>query len=111
VIDTFQIQSVDDFSGSLDNLGRPEAALAEKRAKSAEAQPLQEAEQAKAIADEQVAAPMSAIKNMTAVLPGMAGTLTRSSSWRCRPVATGHPPPCHRQSGRQAALVIAGIRE
>ncbi len=55
VIDTFQIQSVDDFSGYLDTLGRPEAALAEKRAKIAEAQSLQEAEQAKAIADEQVA--------------------------------------------------------
>ncbi|PYI65243.1 flotillin [Arthrobacter livingstonensis] len=55
VIDTFQIQSVDDFSGYLDNLGRPEAAMAEKRAKIAEAQSLQEAEQAKAIADEQVA--------------------------------------------------------
>ncbi len=55
VIDTFQIQSVDDFSGYLDNLGRPEAALAEKRAKMAEAQSLQEAEQATAIAEEQVA--------------------------------------------------------
>lgn len=54
-IDTFQIQSVDDDSGYLLNLGRPEAALAEKRAKIAEAQSLQEAEQAKAIADEQVA--------------------------------------------------------
>ncbi|MEV8144832.1 SPFH domain-containing protein [Specibacter sp. NPDC078709] len=54
-IDTFQIQSVDDDSGYLMNLGRPEAALAEKNAKIAEAQFLQEAEQAKAIADEQVA--------------------------------------------------------
>ncbi|SEE50163.1 flotillin [Arthrobacter alpinus] len=54
-IDTFQIQSVDDDSGYLINLGRPEAALAEKNAKIAEAQFLQEAEQAKALADEQVA--------------------------------------------------------
>lgn len=54
-IDTFQIQSVDDDSGYLVNLGRPEAALAEKNAKIAEARSLQEAEQAKALADEQVA--------------------------------------------------------
>ncbi|WP_159615501.1 flotillin family protein [Arthrobacter zhaoguopingii] len=54
-IDTFQIQSVDDDSGYLKNLGRPEAALAEKNAKIAEARSVQESEQARAISDEQVA--------------------------------------------------------
>ncbi|MHA7263576.1 flotillin family protein [Arthrobacter sp. TMN-37] len=54
-IDTFQIQSVDDDSGYLKNLGRPEAALAEKNAKIAEARSIQESEQARAISDEQVA--------------------------------------------------------
>ncbi|GAA2174301.1 flotillin family protein [Arthrobacter parietis] len=55
VIDTFQIQSVADSSDYLRNLGRPEAALAEKLAKIAEANAAQEAAQAKAVADEQVA--------------------------------------------------------
>ncbi len=54
-IDTFQIQSVDDDSGYLKNLGRPEAALAERNAKIAEARSMQESEQARAISDEQVA--------------------------------------------------------
>jgi flotillin len=54
-IDTFQIQSVDDDSGYLKNLGRPEAALAEKNAKIAEARSVQESEQARALSDEQVA--------------------------------------------------------
>jgi flotillin len=54
-IDTFQIQSVDDDSGYLKNLGRPEAALAEKNAKIAEARSIQESEQARALSDEQVA--------------------------------------------------------
>ncbi|MBG6216086.1 flotillin [Arthrobacter sp. CAN_A6] len=54
-IDTFQIQSVDDDSGYLKNLGRPEAALAERNAKIAEARSVQESEQARAISDEQVA--------------------------------------------------------
>ncbi|MFJ6279539.1 flotillin family protein [Arthrobacter subterraneus] len=55
VIDTFQIQSVNDDSSYLTNLGRPEAALAEKLAKIAEANAAQEAAEAAAIADEQVA--------------------------------------------------------
>ncbi|MHA7154445.1 flotillin family protein [Arthrobacter sp. TMN-50] len=54
-IDTFQIQSVDDDSSYLKNLGRPEAALAEKQAKIAEANAAQEAAEAAAVADEQVA--------------------------------------------------------
>ncbi|MHA7279501.1 flotillin family protein [Arthrobacter sp. MDT2-2] len=54
-IDTFQIQSVDDDSGYLKNLGRPEAALAERNAKIAEARSMQESEQARALSDEQVA--------------------------------------------------------
>ncbi len=54
-IDTFQIQSVDDDSGYLKNLGRPEAALAERNAKIAEARSMQESEQARAVSDEQVA--------------------------------------------------------
>nr|WP_233668203.1 SPFH domain-containing protein [Arthrobacter sedimenti] len=41
-IDTFQIQSVDDDSGYLKNLGRPEAALAERNAKIAEARSMQD---------------------------------------------------------------------
>ncbi|WP_081747097.1 flotillin family protein [Arthrobacter sp. H5] len=55
VIDTFQIQSVNDSSSYLKNLGRPEAALAEKLAKIAEANAAQEAAEAAAVADEQVA--------------------------------------------------------
>ncbi|WP_323959930.1 flotillin family protein [Arthrobacter sp. JZ12] len=55
VIDTFQIQSVNDDSSYLHNLGRPEAALAEKLAKIAEANAAQEAAEAAALADEQVA--------------------------------------------------------
>lgn len=55
VIDTFQIKSVDDASGYLKNLGRPEAALVARNASIAEANSLREAAEAKALADQKTA--------------------------------------------------------
>lgn len=52
VIDTFQIKSVDDTSGYLKNLGRPEAALVARNAAIAEADSQREAAEAKALADQ-----------------------------------------------------------
>lgn len=54
-IDTFQIKSVDDTSGYLKNLGRPEAAAAARNADIAEAKAQQEAAQARTVAEQQVA--------------------------------------------------------
>ncbi|GAB3269983.1 flotillin family protein [Arthrobacter pigmenti] len=55
VIDTFQIQSVDDDTEYLSNLGRPEAAKVSRDADIAEANTRQEAAEAAAIAEEKVA--------------------------------------------------------
>lgn len=55
VIDTFQIQSVDDDTEYLTNLGRPEAAKVARNADIAEANTRQESAEAAAIADEKVA--------------------------------------------------------
>lgn len=54
-IDTFQIESVDDASGYLKNLGRPEAAAVARNAEIAEANAEREASQARAIAKQQIA--------------------------------------------------------
>ncbi|WP_051299436.1 flotillin family protein [Arthrobacter castelli] len=55
MIDTFQIQSVDDDTEYLSNLGRPEAAKVARNADIAEANTKQESSEAAAIADEKVA--------------------------------------------------------
>ena len=55
VIDTFQIKSVEDSSGYLKNLGRPEAALVARNASIAEANSQREAAEAKALADQKTA--------------------------------------------------------
>lgn len=55
MIDTFQIQSVDDDTEYLSNLGRPEAAKVARNADIAEANTRQESAEAAAIADEKVA--------------------------------------------------------
>lgn len=54
-IDTFQIKSVDDTSGYLKNLGRPEAAAAARNADIAEANAHREAAEARALAEQKVA--------------------------------------------------------
>lgn len=55
IIDTLQISSVEDDSGYLKNLGRPESAQVEKAAAIAEASARQEAAEKQAVADENVA--------------------------------------------------------
>lgn len=54
-IDTFQIKSVDDPSGYLKNLGRPEAAAAARNAEIAEANATREAAEASALAEQKIA--------------------------------------------------------
>lgn len=54
-IDTFQIKSVDDPSGYLRNLGRPEAAAAARNADIAEANANREAAENRAIAEQKIA--------------------------------------------------------
>jgi len=54
-IDTFQIKSIDDASGYLKNLGRPEAAAAARNAEIAEANANREAAEARSIAEQKVA--------------------------------------------------------
>jgi flotillin len=55
IIDTLQISSVEDDSGYLKNLGRPESAQVQKLAAIAEANARQEAAEKQAVADENVA--------------------------------------------------------
>ena len=55
IIDTLQISSVEDDTGYLKNLGRPESAHVEKLAAIAEANARQEAAEKQAVADENVA--------------------------------------------------------
>jgi flotillin len=55
IIDTLQISSVEDDTGYLKNLGRPESAQVEKAAAIAEASARQEAAEKQAVADEGVA--------------------------------------------------------
>jgi flotillin len=55
VIDTFQIKAVDDPSGYLKNLGRPEAAAVARNADIAEANAHREAAEARALAEQKVA--------------------------------------------------------